>query len=119
VLEVTAMMRRALLVACGLFALTSVTVAIAQNARVEGRVQWIAGTKMSVIPRTGGPPFSVDLGRVPLEQYAGVREGHPIRIEGVLSVDGRRVLATAVEPLEGWEERVDGQPIIIPRPLDR
>ena len=113
------MMRRALLVACGLFALIPVTVAIAQNASVEGRVQWIAGTKMSVIPRAGGPPFSVDLGRVPLEQYMGVKEGHPIRINGVLSVDGRRVIATAVEPLEGWEERVDGQPVIIPRPLDR
>ena len=49
------MMRRALLVACGLFALTPMTVAIAQNARVEGGVQWIAGTKMSLIPRTGGP----------------------------------------------------------------
>jgi hypothetical protein len=119
VLEITAMMRRALLVACGLFALTPLTVAIARNARGEGRVQWIAGTKMSVIPRTGGPPFSVDLGRVLLEQYTGVREGHPIRIEGVLSVDGRRVIATAVEPLEGWKERVDGQPLIIPRPLDR
>jgi hypothetical protein len=109
-LEVTAMMRRALLVACGLVALTPVTVAIAQNARVEGRVQWIAGTKMSVIPRTGGPPFSVDLGRVPLEQYAGVRD---------LSVDGRRVIATAVEPLGDGKNASTASPSSSPAHFDR
>jgi hypothetical protein len=94
------MMRRALLVACGLFALIPVTVAIAQNALVEGRVQWIAGTKMSVIPRAGGPPFSVDLGRVPLEQYMGVG-GHPIRImNGPSTGAGDRDRGRA---LEGWK----------------
>ena len=113
------MTRRSLLAACALFALWPATAAIAQDARVEGRVQWIAGTKLSLIPRAGGTPISVDLARVPLEQYVGVREGNPVLIRGVVSVDGRQLIATAVEALAGWEERVDGQPVIVPRPVER
>lgn len=113
------MMRRSLLAACALFVLCPATVAIAQDARVEGRVQWIAGSKLSLIPRAGGTPISVDLTRVPLDQYSGVREGNPISIRGVVSVDGRQLIATDVEPLAGWPERVDGQPVIVPRPVER
>jgi hypothetical protein len=113
------MTRRLVLAACALLVFWPATVGIAQDARVEGRVQWIAGTKLSLIPRAGGPPISVDLARVPLEQYSGVREGNPIRISGVVSVDSRLLIATAVEPLEGWSERVDGQPVIVPRPVER
>ena len=113
------MTRRTLLAACALFALWPTTAAIAQDTRVEGRVQWIAGTKLSLIPRAGGTPISIDLARVPLEQYAGVREGNPVSIRGVVSVDGRQLIATAVETIPGWEERVDGQPVIVPRPVDR
>ncbi len=111
------MTRRSLLAACALFALWPVTAATAQDVRVDGRVQWIAGTKLSLIPRAGGTPISVDLSRVPLEQYAGVREGNPVRISGVASVDNRRMIATDVEPLAGWQERVDGQPVLVPRPI--
>jgi hypothetical protein len=113
------MTRRSMLAACALFALWPVTAATAQDVRVVGRVQWIAGTKLSVIPRAGGTPIAVDLSRVPLEQYSGVREGNPIRISGVPSVDSRLLIATAVEPLEGWSERVDGEPVIVPRPVER
>ena len=112
-------MRHLVLAACALFVLGSATVAIAQDARVEGRVQWIAGSKLSLIPRAGGTPISVDLTRVPLDQYSGVREGSPLLIKGVVSVDGRQLLATDVEPLVGWSERVDGQPVIVPRPVER
>ena len=113
------MTRRTLLAACALFALWPTTAAIAQDTRVEGRVQWIAGTKLSMIPRAGGTPIAVDLSRVPQEQYSGVREGHPILIRGVVSVDSRLLIATAVEPLQGWSERVDGEPVIVPRPIER
>ena len=92
------MTRRSILAACALFALWPVTAATAQDVRVDGRVQWIAGTKLSLIPRAGGTPISVDLSRVPLEQYAGVREGNPVRISGVASVDNRRMIATDVQP---------------------
>jgi len=101
-----------------MFTLWPMTAATAQDARVDGRVQWIAGTKLSLIPRAGGTPISVDLSRVPLAQYSGVREGNPIRIRGVVSMDdNRRMIATDVEPLAGWEERVDGQPVLVPRPI--
>jgi hypothetical protein len=113
------MTRRTLLTACALFVLWPVTAAIAQDARLVGRVQWIAGTKLSVIPRAGGTPVAVDLSRVPQEQYSGVREGHPVLIQGVVSVDSRLLIATAIEPLDGWSERVDGQPVIVPRPVER
>ena len=113
------MTRRSLLAACVLFSLWPATTAIAQDARVDGRVQWIAGTKLLLIPRAGGMPISVDLSRVPLEQYSGVREGNPVVIRGVVSVDGRQLLATDVQLLAGWEERVDGQPVIVPRPVER
>ena len=113
------MTRRSLIAACALLILWPATAAIAQDARLVGRVQWIAGSKLSVIPRAGGTPVAVDLSRVPLEQYAGVREGHPILVTGVVSVDSRLLIATAVEPLDGWSERVDSQPVIVPRPVER
>jgi hypothetical protein len=114
-----AMTRRWFVTLCAVFALRPIVPAIAQDARVVGRVQWIAGTKLSIIPRAGGTPIPVDLSRVPLEQYSGVREGYPVRVRGVLSVDGRFIIATAIEALAGWEERVDGEPVIVPRPIER
>jgi hypothetical protein len=84
--------------------------------RVDGRVQWIAGAKMLVIPDTGGLPVNVDLGQVPQEQYANLRQGAGVAVSGVVSTDGRRMMATAVVPTAEREERLDGQPVAIPAP---
>jgi hypothetical protein len=84
--------------------------------RLAGRVQWIAGGKMLLIPQVGGVPVNVDLGQVPQEQYANLRQGASITVDGVFSTDGRRMIATAVIPTGEREERVDSQPVTIPSP---
>jgi len=70
-----------------------------EDVLVSGRVQWIAGQKMLLLPRSGGVPVNVDLVQVPLEQYAGLTQGSQVRVDGVISNDGRRVLATSVVTL--------------------
>jgi len=93
------------------------SIAVAQDAsRIDGRVQWISGVKMLVIPRAGGPSVSADLSRIPLEQYTGLREGDPVRVNGVFSTDGRKLIATEVRPIESREDRVDNKPVTIPTP---
>jgi hypothetical protein len=71
---------------------------------------------MLVIPQVGGVPVNVDLGQVPQEQYANLRQGTLVAVDGVFSTDGRRMIATAVIPAGEREERVDGQPVTIPTP---
>lgn len=88
-------------------------------ARIDGRVQWIAGGKLMLIPRAGGLPVNVDLGRVPQEQYANLREGSLVRVEGEFSTDGRRLVASALAPTGEREERIDGQPVTIPNATTR
>jgi hypothetical protein len=66
---------------------------------LDGRVQWIAGQTMMLIP-DGGLPINVDLSRVPQGEYATLTQGNRVVVSGVSS-DGRRVLATAVAPAVG------------------
>jgi len=95
------------------------SIAVAQDAsRIDGRVQWISGVKMLVIPRAGGPSVSADLSRIPLEQYTGLKEGDPVRVNGVFSTDGRKLIATEVRPIEAREDRVDNKPVTIPAPSE-
>jgi hypothetical protein len=83
----------------------------APPVRVGGRVQWIAGDKMVLMPDTGRIPFTVDLTRVPVDQYVALKQGDGVVVDGVLSDNGRSVLATAVMAAGGWGERV---PIKVP-----
>jgi primosomal replication protein N len=48
-------------------------------------------------------PVNVDLVQVPLEQYARLTQGSQVRVDGVISNDGRRVLATSVVALAASE----------------
>ena len=64
--------------------------------RLDGRVQWIAGPKMLVLPRAGGQPVNIDLTRVPQDQYATLKDGNLVRIDGLRSTDGRRMIAASV-----------------------
>ncbi len=75
--------------------------AAAQTPRVvlHGRVQWIAAQTMMILSESGGLPVNVDLIRVPLEQYAAVTGGTRVAVDGFVSYDGRRVIATSVVPM--------------------
>ena len=67
-----------------------------QTVRVVGRVQWIAAEKMMVIPDNGGLPVEVDITQVGQDQYETLTEGSPVVVVGVVSEDGRRVIATSI-----------------------
>ncbi len=61
---------------------------------LDGRVQWIAGKTMMVIPDAGGPSINIDLTQVPQDHYAGVAQGTRVSVAGIN--DGQRVQATSV-----------------------
>jgi hypothetical protein len=84
-----------------------------QSVRVDGRVQWIAGEKMMVLPDSGGVPVKVDLRRVPQDHYAGLTSGNGVVVNGVVSGDGRWMIATAVTPTGAWQERVGDQQVTV------
>jgi hypothetical protein len=69
--------------------------------RVQGRVQWIAGDKMMLIPDDGAVPFEVDIKQVPLENYRTLTQGDVVVVSGALSRDGRSLIATSVRPAGG------------------
>ena len=85
-----------------------------EPARFNGRVQWIAGVKMLVQPRAGGQPVNVDLSRVSQDAYSALRGGDWVLVDGVVSSDGRWIVANTVVPTGGRGERVDSENITIP-----
>ena len=85
------MTRRSLLAACVLFSLWPATTATAQDARVDGRVQWLAGTKLLLIPRAGGTPISVDLSRVRVHSNSFLSSAGNMAIQR-LSADRKKPL---------------------------
>ena len=106
-------MRRANAVAIGKRCLVAVVVslvlfaAVAPGAaqervvRLQGRVQWIAGEKMMLIPDGGAPPVEIDIKQVPQDNHQALKEGDPVVVSGVVSRDGRRLIATSVQPAGG------------------
>ena len=70
--------------------------------QLDGRVQWIAGDKMMLIPYSGALPIDIDISRVPLGDYRTLTQGDSVVVSGVVSSDGRRVLATSVRSVGGW-----------------
>ena len=83
----------------------------APPVRLGGRIQWIAGDKMILIPDAGKVPVTVDLTRVPVDQYTALKQGDGVLVEGILPADGRSVMGTAVMAAGGWGERV---PVKVP-----
>jgi cold shock CspA family protein len=69
--------------------------------RLQGRVQWIAGEKMMLIPDTGGLPIEIDIKQVPQDDYRTLAEGDPVAVSGVVSPDGRKLIATSIQPAGG------------------
>lgn len=66
--------------------------------RLDGRVQWIAGEKMMLIPDDGEPPVEVDIKQVPLDQYRTLTENDPVTVRGVVAPSGRKLIARSVRP---------------------
>ena len=89
-----------LVVICG--ALPAPGTAQGQYVRLQGRVQWIAADTMMCLPASGAMPVNVDLRQVPLNEYATLAQGNPIVVDGMISEDGRRLIArsVAVSPLD-------------------
>jgi hypothetical protein len=79
-----------------LAALPASPAAQSRDVRLEGRVQWIAGTVLSLAPNDG-PAVRVDLGRVPQSDYGGLAQGDWVIVTGRLSDDYRRVLGTSIQ----------------------
>ena len=75
-----------------------------QDVRLLGRVQWIAAQRMMLLPQSGAVPVNVDLNQVPLAQYVAVVQGNQVAVDGVISNDGRRIIATSVVLFEEARE---------------
>ena len=76
---------------------TTVTATSAQQraVRVEGRVQWIAG-QTAMLNLDSGGSVGVDLTGVAQDEYAALKQQQSIVVTGVMSSDGRQVIATSI-----------------------
>ena len=70
-----------------------------QAVRLQGRVQWIAGEKMMLIPDNGDRPVEVDLKKASLDDYRTLTEGDPVVVSGVVSDDGTKLIALSIQSL--------------------
>lgn len=84
-----------------MLSLPSLAAAQGQDVVLLGRVQWIAAQKMMLLPQSGSVPVNIDLNQVRLDQYALLAQGNRVAVDGVVSHDGRRVIATSVVLLAG------------------
>jgi hypothetical protein len=82
----------ALLGAALLLALAVAPPEAQELVRIVGMVQWVAGTKMQVMTETGAS-VAVDLAQADQSSYQALRGGEAVVVDGVLSADGRRVVA--------------------------
>ncbi len=89
--------------ALSLALLGALTPAEAQKRYVEleGRVQWIAGQKLSLTPDIG-TSIDIDIAQVPLDDYRGLTQGDRVIVGGVVSSDNRKVYGTWVRRDTRW-----------------
>jgi hypothetical protein len=83
------------LVAAVIAATVIATSAQERAVRVEGRVQWIAA-QTAMLNLDSGGSVGVDLTGVAQDEYAALKPQERIVVTGVLSSDGRRVIATSI-----------------------
>src|SRR5258708_39631542 len=67
------------------------------SVRFMARVSWIASDTM-VVSTDSNPALSIDLSRVPQDEYQRLATGAYVMVTGTLG--GRRILATSIESLE-------------------
>ena len=93
-------------VAAGLLGLLLVLTPRAPGAqalvRVVGQIQWIAASRMQVMTESG-ESFAVDLTEADQSSYQGLRNGDWVVVDGVISSDGRRIIAQEI-----WRDRGRG-----------
>jgi hypothetical protein len=70
-------------------------VAQERPVQIEGRVQWVAG-QTAMLHLDGGTSVSVDLAGVAQDAYAVLKPRERVAVAGVLSGDGRRVIASEI-----------------------
>ena len=83
----------------------------ADYVSLYGVVQWISANKMVVmtdcpfIPSCTSLSISIDLMRVPLSEYRGVRIGSWVQVVGIVSHEPGRhdLVATSVTLVEEWQ----------------
>jgi hypothetical protein len=84
------------LVVIALLAMVSVAAAQDPPLRLQGRVAWIAGQVLVIVP-DGNPSINVDISQVPQDQRATLREGDRIVVTGAANNERTRVVAASVE----------------------
>ena len=65
-----------------------------ERVRIDGRVQWVAGTRMQVM--TGGGSVAVDLRRVDQAAHRGLRAGERVSVDGVIADDRGSIVARQI-----------------------
>jgi hypothetical protein len=82
---------------------TTPAIAQGQYLQVEGWVQWISAQRLQLV-LDNGLSISVDLTRVPQDQYQALSQGLKDRVAvvGVVSPDNRRLIASSVTRVQGW-----------------
>ena len=82
---------------------TAPATAQGQYLQVEGWVQWISAQRLQLV-LDNGLSISVDLTRVPQDQYQGLSSGlrDRVAVVGVVSPDNRRLIASSVTRVQGW-----------------
>src|SRR2546426_9932295 len=72
-----------------------------ERVRIDGEVQWVAGTRMQVM--TGGGSVAVDLRQADQAAHRGLRAGERVTVDGVVADDRRSVIARQIwRP--GWDQ---------------
>jgi hypothetical protein len=85
----------ALLLGAMLLVLTPRALEAQALVRVMGQVQWIAGARMQVMSE-GGASIAIDLMQADQSSYQGLRNDDWVVIDGVVSSDGRRIIASEI-----------------------
>ena len=75
----------------------------AQDARVVGQVQWVAGNRMQVLT-ADGTSFAIDLTEADQESYRALRLGDWVVVDGYISSDRRRIVAREI-----WRDNGRGE----------
>jgi hypothetical protein len=73
-----------------------------ERVRLYGTVQWIGSNAMQVMTASGS--FPVDLSEAEQSSYQGLRSGAVVVVDGVVSTDRRRVIASQV-----WRDETGSQ----------
>jgi hypothetical protein len=94
--------------ACVVLLAVAATASKAQErVRIDGQVQWVAGTRMQVM--TSGGSVAVDLRRADQASHRGLRTGDRVIVDGAVADDRRSLVATDIWHV-GWDQNSSQAP---------